>query len=94
MWVGPPRVSLLLLSLAACDRAFTELTLCSLRGSHFAFTGVNFLNGISYVKLGVTVVKYVPQAHMNFTRKSTVGWSIGNVLLDFTGGFFSFMQVC
>lgn len=22
---------------------------------------------------------------MNYSRKSTVGWSIGNVLLDFTG---------
>lgn len=51
------------------------------------------MNCISYVKLLVTIVKYVPQAHMNYRRKSTVGWSIGNVLLDFTGGFFSFMQV-
>eukprot|EP01102_Stenamoeba_stenopodia_P005677 TRINITY_DN1641_c0_g1_i1.p1 TRINITY_DN1641_c0_g1~~TRINITY_DN1641_c0_g1_i1.p1 ORF type:complete len:293 (+),score=46.02 TRINITY_DN1641_c0_g1_i1:77-880(+) len=46
----------------------------------------------SYVKAGVTAVKYIPQAYMNFQRKSTVGWSIGNVLLDFTGGTFSFLQ--
>lgn len=30
---------------------------------------------------------------MNFRRKSTVGWSIGNVLLDFTGGALSLLQM-
>ena len=30
---------------------------------------------------------------MNFRRKSTVGWSIGNVLLDFTGGILSMLQM-
>ena len=30
---------------------------------------------------------------MNFKRKSTDGWSIGNVLLDFTGGFLSICQM-
>lgn len=29
---------------------------------------------------------------MNWKRKSTVGWSIGNVMLDFTGGSLSFLQ--
>ena len=30
---------------------------------------------------------------MNFQRKSTLGWSIGNVLLDFTGGSLSLLQM-
>ena len=30
---------------------------------------------------------------MNFRRKSTEGWSIGNVLLDFTGGSLSMVQL-
>ena len=30
---------------------------------------------------------------MNYQRKSTQGWSIGNVLLDFTGGAFSLLQM-
>jgi len=30
---------------------------------------------------------------MNYRRKSTEGWSIGNVLLDFTGGSFSVLQM-
>ena len=30
---------------------------------------------------------------MNFQRKSTVGWSIGTVLLDFTGETLSILQM-
>lgn len=30
---------------------------------------------------------------MNFYYKSTEGWSIGGVLLDFTGGSFSLLQM-
>lgn len=30
---------------------------------------------------------------MNCQRQSTLGWSIGNVLLDFTGGSFSLLQM-
>lgn len=30
---------------------------------------------------------------MNYRRKSTEGWSIGNVLLDATGGSFSLLQM-
>ena len=41
----------------------------------------------------MTVSKYVPQALSNYRRKSTVGWSIGNVLLDLTGGFLSIAQL-
>ena len=33
------------------------------------------------------------QAVMNCRRRSTVGWSIGNVLLDFTGGALSILQM-
>jgi len=33
------------------------------------------------------------QAVMNFRHKSTVGWSIGNILLDFTGGILSMLQM-
>jgi hypothetical protein len=46
---------------------------------------LDFVYICSYIKLGITLVKYVPQAYMNYRRKSTMGWSIGNVLLDFTG---------
>eukprot|EP00002_Diphylleia_rotans_P037741 TRINITY_DN8469_c0_g1_i2.p1 TRINITY_DN8469_c0_g1~~TRINITY_DN8469_c0_g1_i2.p1 ORF type:complete len:262 (+),score=60.80 TRINITY_DN8469_c0_g1_i2:59-844(+) len=46
-----------------------------------------------YVKSGVSFVKYLPQAYLNYQRKSTVGWSIHNILLDITGGVLSFLQL-
>lgn len=43
-----------------------------------------------YSKAGVTLIKYMPQVYLNWKRKSTVGWSLENVMLDFLGGAFSF----
>lgn len=31
--------------------------------------------------------------HRNYTRKSTKGWSIFNIIADFTGGSLSFLQI-
>ncbi|KAG7487940.1 hypothetical protein MATL_G00028700 [Megalops atlanticus] len=56
-------------------------------------TWLEYIYYFSYIKLGVTLVKYIPQAYMNYQRQSTEGWSIGNVLLDFTGGSFSLIQM-
>ncbi|CAG9784867.1 unnamed protein product [Diatraea saccharalis] len=54
---------------------------------------LDFLYYCSYIKLAITLIKYVPQAYMNYQRKSTVGWSIGNIFLDFVGGFLSILQM-
>ncbi|XP_028162345.1 cystinosin homolog isoform X3 [Ostrinia furnacalis] len=54
---------------------------------------LDFLYYCSYIKLSITLIKYVPQAYMNYKRKSTVGWSIGNIFLDFVGGFLSILQM-
>ncbi|RZC35768.1 cystinosin -like [Asbolus verrucosus] len=54
---------------------------------------LDFLYYCSYVKLTITLIKYIPQAYMNYKRKSTVGWSIGNIFLDFTGGILSMLQM-
>ncbi len=48
---------------------------------------------ISYVKLFGTVIKYIPQVIANYRRKSTVGWDIVQILLDFSGGILSNMQL-
>lgn len=56
-------------------------------------TWLDYLYYFSYIKLAVTLIKYVPQAYMNYRRQSTDGWSIGNVLLDFTGGILSILQM-
>ena len=64
------------------------------RGNALRFlTNLPQIYAISYVKLIVTVVKYMPQVHVNYVRKSTVGWSIGQILLDFAGGVLSITQL-
>jgi len=55
----------------------------------FAFNSVIYLG---WCKVFISLIKYIPQAYFNYTRKSTEGWSILNILLDFTGGSFSFAQ--
>lgn len=39
------------------------------------------------------MIKYIPQAYVNYKRKSTVGWSISQILLDFAGGIMSILQL-
>lgn len=48
---------------------------------------------LGYVKLITVVLKYIPQAWVNFKRKSTDGWSIYPMLLDFAGGWLSMAQL-
>lgn len=45
------------------------------------------------IQVSMTIVKYIPQAFMNFNRKSTDGFSIGNILLDFSGGVANYAQM-
>ncbi|CEJ02059.1 Putative Cystinosin [Rhizopus microsporus] len=54
---------------------------------------IDLMYYLSYVKLLVSLIKYIPQAWVNFKRKSTLGWSIHNILLDFTGGTLSITQL-
>ncbi|KAJ0393369.1 hypothetical protein ATCC90586_008644 [Pythium insidiosum] len=55
-------------------------------------TTLNLLYMLSYVKLMTSLVKCLPQMYLNYRRKSTVGWTIWNVLLDTTGGWLSIGQ--
>lgn len=81
------------------------------------WTWLAFLYYLSYIKLFVTVIKYIPQVLclatrarcaglyadsvgarvgqvvLNFKRKSTIGWNVYNVILDFMGGFLSVAQL-
>ena len=69
-------------------------TLACARGNALGFSAnPPQIYAISYVKLIVTVVKYMPQVHVNYVRKSTMGWSIGQILLDFAGGVLSITQL-
>ena len=48
---------------------------------------------LGYFKLAISSLKYLPQMYWNYQRKSTAGWSIFNILMDLTGGLFSFGQM-
>ncbi|KAG4395954.1 hypothetical protein JHK82_052933 [Glycine max] len=47
----------------------------------------------SGIQVCMTIIKYIPQAVMNFMRKSTEGWSIVNILLDFSGSIANYAQM-
>ena len=54
---------------------------------------LDYLYLLSYIKIFISLIKYMPQVVLNFKRKSTVGWSIWNILLDLTGGILSDLQL-
>ena len=54
---------------------------------------LNYLYLLSYVKVAITLIKYMPQVVLNFQRKSTTGFSIWQILLDFGGGVLSDLQL-
>lgn len=54
---------------------------------------IDVVYAFSYVKLLVSLIKYTPQIWTNYTRQSTVGWSIVTVWLDFAGGVLSITQL-
>ena len=52
----------------------------------------NSLVYLGWCKVFISLIKYIPQVVSNFKRKSTIGWNIHNIILDFTGGAFFFFQ--
>lgn len=56
-------------------------------------TWLSWLYFLSYIKLAITCIKYIPQVILNHRLKSTHGWSIWNVLLDVEGGVLSLAQL-
>jgi cystinosin len=59
----------------------------------FFFNWLDYLYLLSYIKIAISLIKYIPQVRLNYSRKSTCGWSIWNIVLDFTGGFLSALQL-
>lgn len=51
------------------------------------------VSDFNLIQVAMTLIKYIPQAWMNYQRKSTVGWSIGNILLDLSGGVGNLLQM-
>jgi hypothetical protein len=42
---------------------------------------LDLLYYLSYLKLIISFIKFMPQAWLNYKRRSTIGWSIHNILL-------------
>ncbi|XP_071492454.1 cystinosin-like [Diadema antillarum] len=91
---GRQRISIICRVILAAMWAFALITLIIAAASKAqVITWLEYIYFFSYIKLAITLIKYIPQAYMNFRRQSTEGWSIGNILLDFTGGSFSLLQM-
>lgn len=77
-----------------CTAAFFLAPLLALP---FAAVGtinwLSFIHVFSYIKIGISLVKYAPQAYMNWRRKSTAGYSPVNITLDFAGSTFLVLQL-
>lgn len=84
-------ISLVLLALLIV--ILVGLLLVGTVGRHEATAWLDFVYLLSYLKLFISTIKGLPQAYLNFRRKSTVGWSIHNILCDFTGGLLSVLQL-
>jgi cystinosin len=65
--------------------------------SSVVVTGVlsplDYVYVLSYIKMTITLVKYTPQLWLNWRRKSTIGWSVWQIILDFGGGLLSVGQL-
>ena len=56
-------------------------------------TWLNCLYVMSYVKFCVSLIKFIPQAWINYKTKSTVGFNIIGIWLDILGGILSILQM-
>jgi cystinosin len=105
---GVAASSLLLLQCAVFERAGQALSTIGvvvvssvvlLSGCQLIALVLNYIDPLSfayffsYVKVALTLGKYVPQAVFNYRRKSTSGWCIQNILLDINGGCLSIVQM-
>ncbi|KAI5282661.1 hypothetical protein KEM54_002650 [Ascosphaera aggregata] len=58
-----------------------------------AWAWIDVMYAMSWVKVIVTVTKYIPQAWVNYKRQSTKGWAIQMILCDTSGGLLSIAQL-
>lgn len=61
--------------------------------SAFTLNMEEYLSVLGTVKLIVTIIKYTPQIYLNYNRKSTEGFSMHTIRLDFSGGVLSLIQL-
>jgi len=57
------------------------------------FRWIHFLKGMATLKILLASTGYIPQLMLNYRRKSTDGFNIWNIYLDFGGGLLSTVQI-
>ncbi|GMY17823.1 cystinosin homolog [Fagus crenata] len=87
---GSQKVSKIAIAIVCAVWLFAAVCFFIALPSHSWLWLISIFNSI---QVFMAVVKYIPQAFMNFTRKSTAGFSIGIILLDFTGGVTNYAQM-
>ena len=78
---------------AVCGVSAAVSLLCIPLAATGVMTWLQYISVYSYIKIITSLIKYAPQAWLNYQQKSTEGYSVGNMLLDFSGSFFSLTQV-
>ncbi|KAJ3320731.1 hypothetical protein HDV06_005024 [Boothiomyces sp. JEL0866] len=78
-------------------RSFVLVALIFMSGMTFAVVNntIQLIDGLyffSLIKMTISLIKYTPQVVLNYENKSTIGWSIENILLDLLGGVLSIGQ--
>eukprot|EP00834_Sanchytrium_tribonematis_P004298 NODE_203_length_12996_cov_1.033961.p8 type:complete len:212 gc:universal NODE_203_length_12996_cov_1.033961:7997-7362(-) len=48
---------------------------------------------LGYIKVFITLIKYMPQIFLNYQRKSTIGYSTESIAMDILGGILSISQL-
>ncbi len=81
------------IALIICELLVVFVLFCIKVGGVSVGLNYNCISMAGYSKALITLVKYMPQVYLNWKRKSTVGWSLENVILDLTGGSFSLVQL-
>ncbi|KAF5479742.1 hypothetical protein F2P56_000539 [Juglans regia] len=87
---GTQKVSKIAIAIVSAVWLFAAVCFFTALPTHSWFWLISIFNSIQVI---MTVIKYIPQAFMNFARKSTDGFNIGNVLLDFCGGVANYAQM-
>jgi cystinosin len=57
------------------------------------FLWIDFLYLLASIKMFLGIGSYMSQVLLNFTRKSTQGFNVWNIILDCTGGLLSLFQL-
>jgi cystinosin len=90
---GKQRVSLSCIMLLLATSILITIGFFKCNSEPPSLDWISFLNLLGMIKVVSSLIKYIPQAYLNYAQKSTHGISITSLILDFSGGVLSFGQV-